>query len=129
MKRPHLNIRRFIDEPGTMVLRWEDEANGKSTLHLVEGPPVIWIADSTRRREAWFHWGDFGYLPVYRDEFHPRYRAVWPLPLWILHVIGHGAYLGFWGTIRFLMGRGLIHFDQPEYLSIQLRRLRLGRGR
>lgn len=114
-----MNLRRFVDDwHSVTVTRHSD---GRASLH--DGPPVTLISYRLLK-DGDFHWGDYGYLPVYKDHIGRHYRAVWPLPLWALHVIGHGAYLLFWGTLRRLHCWGLVVSVAPEGCETRIRDLR-----
>jgi hypothetical protein len=121
-----MNLRRFIDDWGSIAVNTDLE--GRVTLH--DGPPVVWVNRSIRGMSD-FHWGDFGYLPVYRNRniLGRRYRAVWPLPLWAVHVIGHGAYLLLWGALQRLYDWGLVTVDAEEYDDFRWRDLRPAWGK
>jgi len=95
-------------------------------LWLGNGPAVIWLSDSWRLRNR-VRWGDHGYLPVYHDPSLRAWRAVWPLPLWAVHVVGHGGWLLLWGTVGLLWRHGLVRFESRENDVARLRDLRFGR--
>ena len=117
-----MNFRRFIEPLDSVTIRHDDSGNWR--LH--HGPPVTVIGD--RWLHQGFRWGDFGYLPVYRDPRFLGWVAVWPLPLWLLHVIGHRCwFLGIRIADRLLRGH-LIHIACPENEVAKFRHLRLGGG-
>jgi hypothetical protein len=118
-----LNIRRLIDDGHSVVIT----SDRTGQWHLHDGPPVTFISQRCLDRDV-FRWGDYGYLPVYKDPARWGYRAVWPLPLWFLHVMGHGAWLLAVNMVVYLRRRNLVHFDCSEAAIPRFRDLRLGRG-
>jgi len=111
---------RELTNPGVPVVK------SRRPLWLRNGPAVIWVSDFDRFRSG-FQWGDHGYLPVYRDRSLRAWRAVWPLPLWAVHVVGHGAWLFLWGAVGLLWRHGLVRFESRENDLARLRDLRFGR--
>jgi hypothetical protein len=116
---------RGLTDPGMSTRAWP-VLDWRLVALLHRGPPVIWIPEIALAAGD-FRWGDFGYLPVYRGRSLRAWRAVWPLPLWALHVVGHGVWLMVWGVVDWLWRHGLVHFDSPENAESMLRDLRLGR--
>ena len=66
---------------------------GPYVAKLAHGPMVSSVSDMEHSERA-FKWGDHGYFPVYFDITRDGWRVVWPLPLWVCHVIGHQIYVG-----------------------------------
>ncbi len=102
---------------------------------LMQGPPVTLVADLMVRRHpelvpaALKQWG---YRPM---ERRPEMRAtqyVRPLPLWMSHKAGHGLYLGYWNTLRWLFQQRVIRIASPKHTMVRFRDLRpwfmAGRG-
>lgn len=127
-------VLKELTDPGVPTTAWPGDWRDLELLQ--HGPPVVWIpvsflarhyAPSDALRFLGFRWGDFGYLPVYRGRTVRAWRAVWPLPLWALHIIGHAVWLATWGLVAWLERRGLVHFDAAENELLRLRDVRLGR--
>ena len=82
---------------------WEEDLSCISTTtdrygadRLHHGPMVSSMSEDAMI-EGRFHQGDYGYYTVYQDPMRLAYRVVWPLPLWVCHVIGHQIYMGLAG--------------------------------